>query len=316
MQQIDATQVSQYLNVAALIDALQTGFGSDIQVPQRQHFDIPNPLASRETTLLLMPAWNMNGDIGVKLVTVAPENHRLRLPSIQGTYVLMDATNGAIKALIDAPSLTAKRTAAASALASRILSRVDSHSLLMVGTGTLAPHLIEAHAAVRPIKNVYIWGRSKEKAEAVRRQVEHLDVQCIATADIAAHASEVDIISVATLSKEPLISGEWLQAGQHLDLVGAYRPDMREADDQCLLRSRIFVDNRATASKETGDLLIPLREGTICQQDIESDLFTLCKPSCSFTRDNNDITLFKSVGHALEDLVAAQLLAATLEDTK
>ena len=315
MRQIDAQSVRTKLNLAALIDALQAGFASDTQVPQRQHFDVTNPEEQRETTLLVMPAWNQTGDIGVKLVTVAPENHKHQLPSIQGTYVLMDAVKGGIRALIDAPSLTAKRTAAASGLASRFLSRKDSHSLLMVGTGTLAPHLIEAHSLVRPIKQVYVWGRRQEKIDQVIEQVSHLDIQVTPVLNIEEYCPEADIISVATLSKTPLIDGNWLKQGQHLDLVGAYRPDMREANDACLLKSRIFVDNRDTASKETGDLFIPLQQGVINQQNIEADLFSLCKQQNSIDRRDIDITLFKSVGHALEDLVAAQLLSATLEQS-
>ena len=312
MRQINAQQVRTKLNMAALIDALQQGFASDTQVPQRQHFDVKNPEETRETTLLVMPAWNQTGDIGVKLVTVAPENHKHNLPSIQGTYVLMDAIKGGIRALIDAPSLTAKRTAAASGLASRYLSREDSQSLLMVGTGTLAPHLIEAHSIVRPINKVFIWGRSQEKIEAVIQQISHLHLACIPVLDIDQHLPQADIISVATLSQQPLIDGALLRPGQHLDLVGAYRPDMREANDACLLNSRIFVDNRDTASKETGDLFIPLQQGVISQQNIEADLFNLCKQQYLVNRQDSDITLFKSVGHALEDLVAAQLLSTTL----
>ena len=313
MLHIDANQVQEKLDLAQLVNALQKGFAADIEVPIRQHYDIPNPQASRETTLLMMPAWQAGQDIGIKLVTVAPDNYQHHLPSIQGTYVLMDAQKGGIKALIDAPTLTAKRTAAASALASRYLSREDSETLLMVGTGTLAPQLIEAHCAVRPIKNILIWGRNKEKAQQIAKRFSYLDKKTQVVEDIPSGAAQADIISVATLSSMPLLQGEWLKPGQHIDLVGAYRPDMREADDTCLLRSQIFVDNRETASKETGDLAIPLKENVINQGDIKADLFALCRNDYRVTRRPQDMTLFKSVGHALEDLVAAQLLTSSPE---
>jgi ornithine cyclodeaminase len=210
---------------------------------------------------------------------------------------------------MDAPSLTAKRTAAASALASRFLSRENSNTLLIVGTGTLAPQLIEAHASVRPIKTVYVWGRDLTKAKLVCEQVKHLGLHCEAIEDLKEHVSKADIISCATLSTEPLIFGEWLQEGQHLDMVGAYRPDMREMDDQCLLRSQVFVDNIESALRETGDLAIPINTKVIAPEYVKADLFALCGETYTFQRKMEDITVFKSVGHALEDLTAAKLVA-------
>jgi len=309
MLTIDAATVSQALNFPELVDALASAFASDVTVPPRLHYDMENPKASRETTLLMMPAWQAGDVAGIKLVTVAPENSQKNLPSIQGTYLLLDVDTGSMKAMMDAPSLTAKRTAAASALASRFLSRPDSETLLVIGTGTLAPQLIAAHASVRPIKRVMVWGRSLEKAQAVCQEVSHLDINCQPIDDIAGHIGQADIISCATLSKEPLVFGDWLKPGQHLDMVGAYRPDMREMDDVCLTRGRLFVDNIPGATKETGDIAIPLANGVIGKDDIEADLFSLCRQKVEVLRAKEDITLFKSVGHALEDLAAAKLVA-------
>jgi len=308
MLTIDANAVEQSLNFSELIIALDNAFTADITVPPRLHFDMDNPKSSRETTLLIMPAWQAGDVAGVKLVTVAPENSGKDLPSIQGTYLLLDVDTGSMKAMIDAPSLTAKRTAAASALAAKYLSRENSEKLLMVGTGTLAPQLIEAHASIRPIKQVYVWGRDIEKAKKVCQQVAHLDLLCTAIEDIAAHVGEVDIISCATLSKDPLILGEWLKPGQHLDMVGAYRPDMREMDDACLAKGKVFVDNYEGALRETGDIKIPLDNGIIKKQDIKADLFSLCRKEYTYERKTDDISIFKSVGHALEDLTAARLV--------
>ena len=311
MLTISAEQVNKALEFSKLIPALGSAFASDICVPPRLHFDMENPKASRETTLLMMPAW-ISGDVaGVKLVTVAPDNGQKGLPSIQGNYLLFDIDTGSIKAMMDAPSLTAKRTAAASALASQFMSREDSETLLVVGTGTLAPQLIAAHATVRPIKKVYVWGRSLDKAKVVCQQVKMLDVDCQPIDDLETYARQADIISCATLSQEPLIFGKWLQPGQHLDMVGAYRPDMREMDDDCLMGSRIFVDNFESAVRETGDLTIPITNGVISKEDIEADLFALAKGDYDIKRKASDITVFKSVGHALEDLAAAKLVATS-----
>jgi len=306
MYTITADVINQALKFPELVDSLEQAFCSDITVPPRLHFDMDNPAVSRETTLLMMPAWQSGEYAGIKIVTVAPENSLKNLPSIQGTYLLLDIETGSMKAMMDAPSLTAKRTAAASALASRYLSRQDSSSLLVIGTGTLAPHLIEAHASVRPIKKVYVWGRDKYKADQAIKQVSHLNLDCEVVEDIEQTVKKVDIISCATLSQDPLIFGEWLIKGQHLDMVGAYRPDMREMDDNCLTNSHIFVDNMESALRETGDIAIPLKQGVINKEDIIADLFALTQKKYHFVRNKEDITVFKSVGHALEDLAAAK----------
>jgi ornithine cyclodeaminase len=306
---INAETVTRALKFSPLIDGIAQSFASDITVPPRLHFDMENPKASRETTLLMMPAWQAGDVAGVKIVTVAPENGDKGLPSIQGSYLLMDVDTGSMIATMDAPALTARRTAAASALASRFLSRENSETLLMIGTGALSANLIEAHANVRPIKTVYVWGRDQSKAEAICRQVSHLNLNCTAIDDIKQHISDADIISCATLSTQPLVHGEWLVPGQHLDMVGSYRPDMREMDDACLINSRVFVDNFEGALRETGDIVLPLKAGVISKEDIEADLFALCKQQFMMKRDENDITVFKSVGHALEDLTAAKLVA-------
>jgi len=309
MKIITADTVNKALSFPKLINGLQKAFTENITVPPRLHFDIENPGATRETTLLMMPAWQAGDVAGIKLVTVAPDNHQYQLPSIQGTYLLFDVKTGSLKATMDAPTLTAKRTAAASALASKFLSRADSETLLIVGTGTLSSQLIQAHASVRPIKTVYVWGRNLAKAELICQQVKHLDLKCEAIENLKEYVTKADIISCATLSTEPLVFGEWLKEGQHLDMVGAYRPDMREMDDQCLIRSKVFVDNMESALRETGDLAIPIANQIIAAEDIMADLFSLCSGKVLFERKFDDITIFKSVGHALEDLVAAKLVA-------
>ncbi|KGJ98688.1 ornithine cyclodeaminase family protein [Thalassotalea sp. ND16A] len=308
MINISAEKVIQALDYPQLISALRQGFAGDICVPQRSHFDMENPQASTETTLLIMPAWQAGGFAGVKLVTVAPDNSQINLPSIQGSYLLFEVKTGQLLCTMDAPAITAKRTAAASALASSFLSRKNSKHLLIVGTGTLAPELIKAHSSVRALETVTVWGRDPSKAQAVIEQVKHLDLKFNVVDNLEQATPDADIISCATLSKEPLIFGKHLVAGQHLDMVGAYRPNMREMDDECLQKAKIFVDNVPGATKETGDIAIPLQNKVISLDDIKADLFSLCKAQVQFQRNKQDITIFKSVGHALEDLAAAKLV--------
>lgn len=307
MKNIDKQQMNELLDFPSLVETLQNAFKADFKVPKRAHHDMANPAIGRETTLLLMPAWEDGELCGVKIVTVAPENKDR--PTIQGTYMLIDVKNGSPLLLMDASTLTAKRTAAASALASSYLSRQNTSSMLMVGTGTLAPNLIKAHAAVRPIEEVLIWGRSAEKAQALAEELsaeKKLNVKAVT--DLEKAAGKVDLISVATMSMTPLIKGSWLKNGQHLDLVGAYRPDMREADDEAIKRCDLFVDTYYGATHETGEIVIPLKEGTITEADLNGDLFELCREEVSGRQNDAQITLFKSTGHALEDLAAARLV--------
>ncbi|MDN5200091.1 ornithine cyclodeaminase family protein [Fulvivirgaceae bacterium BMA10] len=308
MRYIDKDEVASALDYESLIERLRKAFQSHFTVPKRHHHDYKNPAEGNESTLLLMPAWEEGKDLGVKIVTVSPNNGKYNLPSIQGIYLLLDAHKGIPIALLEAKTLTTKRTAAASALASDYLSRKDSKTLLMVGTGALAPELIRAHTCVRPIKKVMIWGRSFEKAEALADSMSNEGISSMAVKELEETVGQADIISCATISKEPLILGKWLRNGQHLDLVGAYRPDMREADDEAITKSKVFVDTHGGAPREGGDIFIPLSEGVISQDDILADLFELSKGGKKGRTSESEITFFKSVGHALEDLAAAQLV--------
>lgn len=304
---IDAKFIEENTNFTALISELDLGFSSkNVIVPMRHHHDFPNPEVEADSTLLLMPAWNPSKEAGVKIVTVSPENSQFNLPSIHGTYIYLDAKTGSLKAILEAKSLTAKRTAAASALASNYLSKKEASSLLMIGTGALSVNLIEAHASVRPIKKVFVWGRNFNKAQDICSQLSNAPFSIEAIQNIEDKISKVDIISSATLSKTPLIFGEHLRAGQHIDLVGAYKKDMREADDEVISKASVFVDTMQGGLKESGDIVIPLEKGIISDQDIKADLFQLSSKEKQGRQSNNEITLFKSVGHALEDLIAAK----------
>ncbi len=307
MRVISAAEVEAALDYPSLVERLRQAFRREISVPLRHHHEIEMPGAST-ATLLLMPAWQAGRHIGVKMVTVFPDNSAQSLPAVMGIYVLLDGKTGSPRALIDGPKLTVKRTAAASALASGYLSRPDAERLLMVGTGALAPELIMAHAAVRPICNVLIWGRHPEKAERLAKRLTRRDFRVDWTDDLEAAARGAHIISCATLASEPLIRGAWLQPGQHLDLVGAFRPDMRETDDAVMQRARVFVDTRAGATQEGGDIVQAIAAGVLSPDDIAGDLFEMTRGERSGRRYYDQITVFKSVGTAIEDLAAAQLV--------
>jgi ornithine cyclodeaminase len=308
MLNLNAAQVEAALDYEILIPGLEKGFQSEISVPRRHHHDYPNPPGERDSSLLLMPAWSEGGSVGVKIVNVTPQNAELGIPSIHGIYLYFDGNTGQPLALMDSNMITKKRTAAASALASRFLSSEQSSSLLVVGTGALAPELIKAHCTVRDISTVYIWGRNNDKARKVAEQFEHFNAEVRTTENLEQAVRDSDIISVATLSREPLIKGKWLSPGKHVDLVGSYRPDMREADDEVIRRSSVFIDTFQGAPYESGDLVIPIQEGIISLDEIKADLFHLCRSERNGRQDNQEITTFKSVGHALEDLVAARLV--------
>lgn len=305
MEIIGKTEIDSLTSYPELIDDLEKAFSdSRIHVPQRQHLKFNHKPDGRSDTLLSMPVWEDNLDIGVKYVTIHPGNKSYQLPTVQGVFVLSDALNGEIKALLDAASLTTKRTAATSALVSKYLSRPDSNRFLMVGTGALSKELIRAHSVTRTFSEINIWGRNKERTLKVIAEIPEIDVKWCE--DLRSVVPGMDIISCATMSIDPVFDGNLVGAGTHIDLVGSYKTDMRESDDTLISRSSIFVDTRKGACRESGDIVIPLNKGIISLTDIRADIFELCKGSHPGRENNSEITLFKSVGYALEDLVAAR----------
>ena len=309
MRILSAEEVDAALDDLALIERLEAAFRGGAEVPVRHHHHLPTG------TLLLMPAWT-NRHVGIKLVTVFPDNVTRALPSVFGQYVLLDGNTGRSLALLDGTMLTKRRTACASGLAARYLAPHNASRLLMIGTGALAPHLVRVHAKVRPIREVAIWGRRPAQADALARQLAATlpaaigrPITVCAVADRKAAVGEADVISCATLSKEPLVEGAWLREGQHIDLVGAYTPEMRESDDKAVWRARVYVDTRAGALKEAGDIVQAIKNGTIDADDVIADLSELARGQQTgrLAGDDASITLFKSVGTALEDLAAAEL---------
>lgn len=307
MRHFDLDATRRALPWPALIEALRAMFRDGCVMPVRHHHTFAVP-GEPDATLLLMPAWQVGTYLGVKLASVVPGNASRGLPAVAGLYVLASARTGEILATMEGGELTARRTAAASALAADHLARAEASTLLMIGTGRLSLNLIQAHAAVRPIARVGIWGRNPAKAARVADEASRLGFAAAPVADLDAALAEADIVSAATLSLEPLVRGARLRPGAHVDLVGAFTPAMRESDDETMRRGRVFVDTRGGALKEAGDIVQAIAAGVLRPDDIAGDLVALVRGEAVGRTGPDEITVFKSVGAALEDLAAAILV--------
>ncbi|MCB8819479.1 ornithine cyclodeaminase family protein [Microvirga rosea] len=307
MRVVSSAEIDQVLSFPDLIEALADAFRGDMVTPVRHHHEIDR--AGFPGTLLLMPAWtgaaSSESFVGVKVVTVFPDNGARNLPSVQGTYLLMDGVTGEPRAALDGTRLTVWRTAAASALAARYLARPDTERMVMVGAGALAPFLIRAHMSQRPIREVLLWNHRPERAESLAADLRAEGLPVTATADLEQAVRGADLVSCATLSSAPIVKGSWLKEGTHLDLVGAFNLAMREADDEALLRGQVYVDTPA-ARHEGGDVAVALKSGAIAEAHVQGDLAGLSRNPLQ--RASVAITVFKSVGAALEDLAAAMLV--------
>ncbi|TDE17360.1 ornithine cyclodeaminase family protein [Dyadobacter psychrotolerans] len=299
-------KVSEYLAYPELIEALREIFLSDYTLPLRHHHFYKNA-EGEENTLILMPVWNKEY-IGMKQVTVAPGNAGKNIPAIFAQYILSNAITGQPLALMNAAQLTSRRTACTSALASSFLSREDAENLLIIGGGAVATHLVEAHLAVRKFKKVNIWMRNQDKLIAFVNALKTKNIDAEAVTDLEKTAREADVISCATLSKTPVIKGEWIKPGTHLDMIGSHKPDTRETDNEAIRKSSIFVDSRMGALHETGELALPIAERLISEKDIQADIVELVKGTHPGRKSQEEITLFKSAGLAVEDLAAALLV--------
>lgn len=294
----------------ALVAALAAMFRAGCEAPLRHRYALPPPpdggAGAAEGSLLLMPAWQAAGEgrfTGVKVVHVLPGNPARGLPAVHAVYLLSDAATGAPLALLDGGELTDRRTAAASLLAAGYLARPDSRRLLLLGSGKVARALAEAYRARFPIEDIAVWSRIPAHAErlAARLATEGHPARAVATPDPAG----ADIITCATLSTAPLVRGADVRPDTHVDLVGAFRPNMREGDDALLARATLVVDTRAGALAEAGDVLLAIAEGAIAENHIAADLAALCRGAHPGRQSAEEVTVFKSVGWAGEDLAAA-----------
>jgi ornithine cyclodeaminase/alanine dehydrogenase-like protein (mu-crystallin family) len=307
MQLLSEEQTRSALPFPDLINALDEMFRVGCVMPKRHHHDMEVP-GEPDATMLLMPAWVPGKFAGVKVVNVMPGNSARKLPAVAAQYLLSDGQTGEMLALVDGGELTARRTAAASALAARYLSQSDARHLLILGTGRVAQNLVAAHMAVRSIEEVTIWGRSPESAQRLASKVmAQLGVKSGIAENLDEALAKADIVSAATLSSEPLVKGDLLKPGAHVDLVGAFKPTMRESDDALVKRAEVYVDTREGCLSEGGDIFQPLQSGVISEADIKADLFELCRKEHPGRTSKEAVTVFKSVGAALEDLAGAML---------
>lgn len=318
MRFVSAAEVDATLDFAALVETLRRAFAEGAVQPTRHHHTVARP-SGTPSTLLLMPAWSDfsrqdgPGHVGVKVVTVSPDNNLAGKPAVMGSYMLLDGLTCEPQALIDGQRLTLWRTAAASALASSYLSRADSGRLLVVGAGALAPFLARAHATVRPIREIRVWNRSPAKATAVAAELSRDGLPAEPCDDLDAGVGWADIVTAATISTVPLVRGAALKPGVHVDLVGAFSPAMRESDEAAIARSRVYVDTRDGALKEAGDIVQAMAEGALKPADIRGDLYDLTRGTAAGRGSDGEITLFKSVGAAIEDLAAAIAIWKSIE---
>ncbi|MFG1397689.1 bifunctional Delta(1)-pyrroline-2-carboxylate/Delta(1)-piperideine-2-carboxylate reductase [Roseixanthobacter pseudopolyaromaticivorans] len=306
-----AAQIHAALDYPSLVDALRDAFAAQkVEAPVRQAFEVGTEGASAH--LLTMPAWERGVAMGVKMVTVVPGNSARGLGAVNSIYTLFDGETGAPRAILDGDALTNRRTAAASALASSYLSRPESRTLLLVGTGHLAGYLAAAHVAVRPIARILVWGRAPEKARCVADRLKGQGLDAHTVSDLKGALAQADIVSCATTSTQAIVLGADVRPGTHVDLVGAFTPAMRESDDALIAASAVYVDTRAGALAEAGDLRLAMASGAWSAERLKGDLSDLCTGRVPGRTGGDEITLFKSVGAALEDLTAARLVMTSV----
>ena len=307
MIQLTESQVRESLPWPELVEAIRTTvLDSRCEAPPRIRFDLRDESTAENGNLLLMPGWQGADVIGLKTVTFWPDNQRNNLPSHGANYILIDGRSGAILALLDGAELTVRRTAAVAALAARSLMRASAEYCLVVGTGPVARNLVLAHAALHRFRRIEIYGRDRNRAAALVNELQRHGIHCSMSNDLETSVREAALISTATSARAPLFDGNWVSPGTHLDLVGSFKPDMREVDDRLVERAAsIWVDS-LTALRESGDLTQPLKAGIIDAGDITGDLRDLMSFPGKGRLADLDITVFKAVGFAIPDLAAAR----------
>ena len=299
-------ELERLLAPAAVIQAVESAFATyargGAQVPGRLAMPVQDGL------LLVMPSALARTALGAKLVSVYGRNRERGLPTIFATYVLMDPETGQPLAALEGGFLTGIRTGATSALAARYLARPDSRVIACFGAGVQAAFQLRCLAAVFAIERVLVVGRTRERAERFRETMaKELRVPVSTAATPREAVRQADLVTCATTSPTPVFAGKDLRAGTHVDAVGAFRPETREVDTETVARARIVVDSYAGAWEEAGDILIPIKEGAIARSSVHAELAELVTGAKPGRKDRDEITLFKSVGFALEDVATARL---------
>lgn len=320
MQMLDAEQTHRLLDFRYLVEALQRAHLDPM--PAVDEIVMTEPGGDQARSFIALPAWSAGQKIGIKLVTVFPDNPQTepQRPSNQGLYVLFDGNNGTPSLLIDGTALTLRKTAADSALGVRLLAREDCRNLLLIGAGGLAPYVAQAIYSVRPsLKRIMIWNRTHHKALELAKHLNqtscfnelNTSIEIVAVTDLDDAIAQADIISCATMANKPLVKGRLLKSGAHVDLIGGWRPDMRECDDDTIRAAKLFTDSR-TFSLECGDFTQAVESGAMNWSDLQGDLFDLCSGNISGRLSAEQITLFKNAGGGHLDLFTAQALLKRL----
>ena len=307
MDFIDQTAVAQLTPYPDLIAALASGLQQPIESPPRSHY-APN---HDDSAVLIMPAWKPGGFMGVKMVSIWPGNNARSKPAVSAVYVVLSCEDGRPVAVLDGTELTLRRTAAAAALAAQILARKNSRTLAVLGTGALSAHMVLAHASVLALQDIIIWGRNVEKAQKVVDELASQGVAARASADLRAAVEQADVIATVTTATQPFIRSEWVQPGTHLGLIGAFTPAMAEAEPALLPRTRLFADTRQGVLEKGGEVFQAIAQGLIRESDLCAELAELAaQPEFPWRDGDQEITVFKSVGFASLDLIAAEHVLA------
>lgn len=305
MKHFDMKAIQTALPYPLLVDGLAQGLQQFAETPARSFFS-PNQDAS---CVMIMPAWRPHQMMGVKLVSVWPENNAKGESAVSAVYVLISCLDGRPLAVLDGTELTLRRTAAAAALAAKRLARDNSETLAVLGTGSLSVPLVQAHTDTMRFKNVLVWGRQFYKAQLVVNQLRELGIEVRAMGDLHKTLAMSDVVAVATTATEPFLKAAWVRPGTHISLVGAFTPQMAEAEPGLISKSQLFADCRASVLEKGGEVFQAIEQGLILDSDIIADLAELTAQSDrSWRHDAQAITVFKSVGFALLDLIAAELV--------
>jgi len=305
MHHFDSKAVEKALPYPLLAKALAQGLEQAIEAPPRSHLT-PNHDAS---CVLIMPAWRPHQLMGVKLVSVWPGNNAKGESAVSGVYVLISCDNGHPVAVLDGTALTLRRTAAAAALAARKLARENSRTLAMLGTGALSVPLVQAHVDVMPFDKVLVWGRQASKAQAVVAQLQQQGIAASVATDLEQTLAQADVVAAATTATEAFIRADWVRPGTHLGLIGAFTAQMAEAEPALMSLAQVFADSRSAVLEKGGEVFQAIQQGLIAPAAILAELAELAaQPERYWRRDAQDITVFKSVGFASLDLIAAELV--------
>jgi ornithine cyclodeaminase len=303
MQFFDQAAVALALPYPALVGALASGLQQAIESPARSVYT-PNGDGS---TVLIMPAWKAQHRMGVKLVSIWPGNSAKGQSAVSAVYVLISCEDGSPLAVLDGTELTLRRTAAAAALAARILARKDSQTLAILGTGSLSAPMALAHASVMDFKTILVWGRDERKAQAVVQNLARQGVSAQVSTSLQATLAQADVVSAASTASTPFIRSDWVKPGTHLGLLGAFTPSMAEAEPALMPRAQVFADHREAVLQKGGEVWQAIAQGLMTASDVQAELAELAaQPERPWRASADAITVFKSVGFASLDWIAAE----------